>query len=198
MSNVKLSAAELALAGNAAILLTKNHIISQVYELFGGLATAYLEEAGKRHLPAVITAASPKISRGENYLGLPWVMLDYPRSFAGDDIFSIRTMFWWGHHFGLFIFLKGSWLTKETIDAIAELPVGEEWWLCSNTDPWQHHFEPGNMIETVRLTADQVKAQVAYCGFAKLAKKIPIERWESVATFMTGNFEKMLSTAAGQ
>ena len=32
-------------------------------------------------LPGDIAAIAPKIARGENYLGLPYVMLDYPRYF---------------------------------------------------------------------------------------------------------------------
>ena len=41
-------------------------------------------------LPAEMLFHSPKISKGENYKGLPYVMLDYPRCFGKTDIFAIR------------------------------------------------------------------------------------------------------------
>ena len=195
MSNVKLSDAELALACDANVLLTKNSIIHKVYDMFGSLSKTYTEETVRRQLPGDILKSSPKISRGENYLGLPWVMLDYPRYFSGHNIFSIRTMFWWGNYFSQFIFLKGEFLPENIIERITEPSTGEQWFLCIGTDPWQHHFEATNMLGIATLTPQQINDQIRQCGFLKLGTKIPIERWESVENFMHTNFIKFLATA---
>ncbi len=79
MANVKLSKDELELVTNAELILTKNRIIQKVYELFGELSIAYRELS--KDLDEDLLHIPPKISKGENYLGLPWVMLDYPRNF---------------------------------------------------------------------------------------------------------------------
>ena len=66
------------------------------------------EYAGVGAGPAAdsLEPASAKISKGEN-MGLPWVMLDYPRLFGQEDVLAIRTMFWWGHCFSVTLHLKG-------------------------------------------------------------------------------------------
>ena len=68
------------------LLDTKNH-----------LDTAY--HLTPLAIPRGENAYSGKISRGENYRGLPYLILDYPAYFSQKDIFAFRTMFWWGHFF---------------------------------------------------------------------------------------------------
>jgi len=50
----------------------------------------------------------PKISKGERYGGLPWLMLDFPRYFVGDNHFAIRLFVWWGKFAGLYWHTAGS------------------------------------------------------------------------------------------
>src|SRR5688572_11448321 len=110
MSETKLtlSPVELRLATDAEILLTKNAIIDKAKQLFN-----LLQDKQERYLTAqfnlgkTIVDTSPKISRGENYRGLPYVVLDYPRIFEKDNIAAIRTMFWWGHFFSMTLHLSG-------------------------------------------------------------------------------------------
>ena len=91
VAKIQLSAEELSLVQNAGWLLTKNTIIEKVYALFGDIAHLSLSRfSGMRDNlnanPAILLSEvlipSPKISRGENYGGLPWVMLDYPMRVA--------------------------------------------------------------------------------------------------------------------
>ncbi len=192
MSNVKLSAAELALACNADVLLTKNSIINKVYELFGQLSEVYSNKIEAFDIAGEVKKNSPKISKGENYQGLPWVMLDYPRCFSGNNIFSIRTMFWWGNHFSFFVLLKGAYLPANIARRIIEITGTVDWYLCTSTDPWQHHFEEDNMVPVKQLTQPEAADIITQNGFLKLGTKIPIERWESVENFMEENFIKMI------
>jgi hypothetical protein len=192
MTNVKLSAAELALACNADILLTKNSIINKVYELFGHLSEVYNTKIEACDIAGEVKKKSPKISKGENYQGLPWVMLDYPRYFSGNNIFSIRTMFWWGNHFSFFILLKGAYLPANIAKRIIEITDTDDWYLCTATDPWEHHFEEDNMIPVKQLTQPEAESIITQNSFLKLGTKIPIERWESVENFMEENFIKMI------
>ena len=89
---------------------------------------------------AGLPRSEPKISRGENYKGLPWVMLDYPRVFGKEDVFAIRTMFWWGHAFSVTLHLKGEWkrlflpVIIDRKDAFAA--AGFQWGVME--DEWEH------------------------------------------------------------
>jgi hypothetical protein len=113
-AKIQLSAEELSLVQNAGWLLTKNTIIEKVFALFGDVAHQMRDNfaAGEGIIPAEVLVPSPKISKGENYKGLPWVMLDYPRFFNREDAFAIRTMFWWGHFFSVTLHLKGAYLPQ--------------------------------------------------------------------------------------
>jgi hypothetical protein len=87
VAKIHLSEEELALVQNGAILLTKNNIIQKVYTLFGDLSATLRNryESNNFGFPEIINTY-PKIAKGENFQGLPYVMLDFPRLFGGDII----------------------------------------------------------------------------------------------------------------
>ena len=90
---LSLSADELELVCNKDWILTKKIVIDKVYFLMGEVSQKMQQcvDHNKSMLPAVVVESSPKISRGENYRGLPYVMLDYPRYFkANEDTESRR------------------------------------------------------------------------------------------------------------
>jgi hypothetical protein len=113
-AKVQLSAEEMRLVTDPAWILTKNSVIGKVVGMFAELAEIL------RLPPRTLLGADrrapgsggtePKISKGENYKGLPWVMLDYPRVFGKEDVCAIRTFFWWGHAFSVTLHLKGEYM----------------------------------------------------------------------------------------
>lgn len=99
-AKIRLSAPEMELVKDAGWILTKNGILEKVSHLLGSIQQSYqLQLQQVSSLPPEILASAPKISRGENYKGLPWLVLDYPRCFGQQDVFAMRTMFWWGPFF---------------------------------------------------------------------------------------------------
>ncbi|HEY6901247.1 MAG TPA: hypothetical protein VI233_11410, partial [Puia sp.] len=116
VAKLQLSSEETRLVMDSGVILTKNSIIKKTVGLFAGLADEYRTawapghagEAGEAGVPGA-QGASPKISKGENYKGLPYVMLDYPRLFGREDVLAIRTFFWWGHGFSVTLHLKGEY-----------------------------------------------------------------------------------------
>ncbi|MBK8087192.1 MAG: hypothetical protein IPK31_04125 [Chitinophagaceae bacterium] len=90
-ANVSLSAFEKQLVTDASWILTKNNIIQKLFVLFGELSETWQSNTVLQQLPSAINEIPPKISKGENYEGLPYVMLDYPRCFSKEDVFAIRT-----------------------------------------------------------------------------------------------------------
>ena len=108
-SKIQLSAEEMQLVSNSAWILTKHRIIEKVYRLFGDCAAemqVYLAER-KALLPGEVFRLPPKISKGEQYEALPYVVLDYPRFFTAEEVFAVRSFFWWGHYFSITLHLKG-------------------------------------------------------------------------------------------
>src|SRR4051812_8041543 len=108
MSKVQLSPEELRLVQNTEWILTKREIIKKIYDLFGEVHNVMRKEISENPdlFPQNIIGRSGKISKGENYRGLPYLILDYPASFERDNAFALRTMFWWGNFFSVTLHLS--------------------------------------------------------------------------------------------
>jgi hypothetical protein len=138
VSKVVLSPAELALAANPEVILTKNAVIDKVYSLFGGLASQYSQALVPDLLRREgIFDANAKISRGEKYEGMPWVMLDYPRAFNhAMGCLAIRTFFWWGHGFSIKSQFAGEWAYKAELSIKSNAGFLDTWQVGWTNDPW--------------------------------------------------------------
>lgn len=188
MTNVKLSQEEKDLVTNAGIILTKNRIIGKVYDLFGELSN--IPRSIISAAPAEAFIAPPKISRGENYQGLPWVMLDYPRGFSKADTFAIRCFFWWGNFFSVSLQLEGAYQAKYASALSNYRPSSGEWWVAVANDPWKHHFNADTYVPWTNAV------QLTQLPFLKLTKKIPLQEWDNVVAFYSNCFlqiQNMLS-----
>lgn len=181
-----LSPAEMKLITDASFILTKNSIINKVYTLFGNLSTAFKKNAVEQYLPEEVLNTNPKIYRGENYEGLPWVMLDYPRYFKNEDFFAIRTFFWWGNFFSITLQLKGKYKLK--FENLRNQFCEDDWFLCLNEDEWQHHFRENNYKPLSLVTAEEITA----LPFIKLAKKIPLGEWNNAEKFFLIYFKQLV------
>jgi len=53
-----------------------------------------------------------KIFKGDNYRMLPYVVLDYPKFYSKGDVFTFRTMLWWGHFYSSTLHIEGKSLRK--------------------------------------------------------------------------------------
>src|SRR5687768_17202202 len=142
-AKIHLSQEELELVQNAEWLLTKNRIIRKVCDMFGLLSEdiKMMSESYPISFPEIF-AASPKISKGENYLGLPYVMLDYPRCFGKLDTFAIRTMFWWGNFFSVTLHLKGKYKSNllPALQKNFSVLADRNFFISINEDEWRHDF----------------------------------------------------------
>lgn len=186
MANVTLSYAEMKLVTNASFILTKNSIINKVYALFGELSNTFKNIATQQYLPEEVLYTSPKIYRGENYEGLPWVMLDYPRYFKNEDFFAIRVFFWWGNFFSITLQLKGKY--KTTFQNSFSNIGNDDWFLCLNENEWQHHFREDN-YKPLALVSE---IELNNLSFIKLAKKIPLTEWNNAEDFFLIYFKQLV------
>ncbi|MBX9782341.1 MAG: hypothetical protein K2X48_03510 [Chitinophagaceae bacterium] len=139
-AKISLSAFELQLVSDAGIILTKNNIIQKVYELFGKVSDAYQKQLLNARLPKEAMALSPKISKGENYKGLPYVMLDYPRCFGKEDVFAVRSFFWWGNYFSSVLQLKGMYKAAYELKIMNAISNGQlnGYYINNSNEEWNH------------------------------------------------------------
>lgn len=197
-AKIQLSAEELSLVQNAGWLLTKNTIIEKVYALFGDIAHGVRGQctATPCFLPPAVLEPSPKISKGENYKGLPWVMLDYPRFFNRQDTFAIRTMFWWGHFFSVTLHLKGVYKEKYQQQLLNNLPLlkTHPFYLCISGEEWRHEFEEDNYTPLTQLNSSDVERILLANNFCKLSAKISLPQWNQSKALLLDLYETIFTT----
>ena len=172
-AKVRLSAEEMRLVRDPAWILTKNSVMGKVVAMFGELSGGWKE---------------PKISKGENYKGLPWVMLDYPRVFGKEDVYAIRTFFLWGHAFSVTLHLKGIY-REQFLPAIlarrAELAAAG-FGIGISDDEWAHEhtqetYAPslGEMGAVNGLTGvGAVNGLPGIRPWVKLSARVGFEHWD--------------------
>lgn len=122
--------------------------------------------------PTGTDVAVGKITKGENYRGLPYVIADYPRLFTPESVMAYRILFWWGHYFSCTWHLSGPAL--ETFYPVLKkkwpLELPTEALLAIAGDEWQHALEAPvyQPVEKVVLPGDTP-------AFFKIALSLPLE-----------------------
>ena len=197
-ANVKLSKSELIFVCDEHIILTKNKITEKVYSLFGLLSSDFSLIISEKHrnIPEDILLNSAKIYRGEQYKGLPYIMLDYPRCFTRDSAFAIRCFFWWGNFFSITLHLSGKYAAQFGSVLINHLREAEysEWYLCINESQWEQNFEMDKYIAAdIFFKSGYEQDTIGKKGFIKIAKKIPLHNWEESFDFFTSCYDEILT-----
>jgi hypothetical protein len=194
-AKIGLSEEEVNLVTDAGVILTKNAIIDKVYQLFGNLST----ELQVRIKPIAkdlddVMDIPPKISRGESYLELPYVILDYPRYFRPHDIFAIRTMFWWGNFFSMTLHLKGNFREnyhQRIIEKFREIS-DQGFFAGIGTDEWEHHFGEDNYISVEMIEADEWQTLYNSRDFTKIALKFQVSDFNKMEEILPEAFDKII------
>lgn len=186
MANVELSNEETSVFQNADFLLTKNIIFKKMQKALGEIANEYQMMVGKGNVNVLIANTSPKISKGEQYEGLPYLMLDYPRIFSQTDTFAIRSFFWWGKYFSISLLLTGK-SQERWENYLLQHPAIQDWHLDTSETPWTHKWE----IKTSPKVADLDRQNYIRKDFFKLSKQIPLSEWQDMARFFVTSFREL-------
>lgn len=199
-SKLMLSDEEQQLVNNPGWILTKRIIIDKVNNLLGYLAENQKEviEKEKDWLPTAVVQSTPKIAKGENYLQLPYVLLDNPRCFEGDNIFTVRTMFWWGNFFSITLHVSGTYKNMFQQKIMENLvSAKQDIFICIHENQWHHHFEADNYINAKLLSVNELTAIISTKQFVKLAVKFPLHEWNNVTALLDECFNEMIEMLKG-
>lgn len=191
---IQLSPEESELVQNTQWLLAKHIIIKKVYTLFGELNEVFRKEAEPFHylFPENFKSQSGKISQGNNYQLLPYVILDYPAFFWKERVLAIRTLFWWGNFFSVTLHLSGMQKNKLTShsNTLSYLQK-HNFYICVNDDEWQHHYEEKNYQPARAITLHQLDG-IINKNFIKVSKKLSISEWQASEEFIINAFREIL------
>ena len=195
-AKIRLSQTEMQLVTNAELILTKNAILKKVSQLLGNLQVKQQQYVTLQamQLPGKVTGTIPKISKGEQYQGLPYLILDYPRLFEHENIFAVRTMFWWGHFFSVTLHLSGIYKEASEEKLIAKYEALKEkgYYCYINKDQWEHHFENDNYVLLSELNKNDFEKAIRENPFVKLANKIALQQWDDADEILLRFFREII------
>ena len=192
VTKIRLSKLEKELIENKEWILTKHTIINKVYKLFGELNEIYKQVSAEEQVfPELYKNAGGKISRGENYEGLPYVMLDYPALFSKENIFAIRTLFWWGNFFSITLHVSGEKYTlKGDFSKLLNYLQENDFFVCVNEKEWHHSFELSNYVRARGLDQKKLE-QISSKNFFKISKNIELNKWNEAPQFLEKSFREI-------
>ena len=193
VSKIHLSSAETELMQNAEIILTKNRVLEKMRSLLEEVQEKQIEFVRSNRLNNEIFKTSSKISKGENYLGLPYLILDYPRFSFENNFFFIRTMFWWGNFFSCTLHLAGN--SKEMYqDKIANSFLQlQDLFISVSDDQWIHHLKESDYRKVDSMTKGQFEESLKSLNHIKIAGKHSLTEWQDAPSELFKSWKLFLS-----
>lgn len=190
-SKLVFSAGETVFLENREWILTKHRLMRRIGEAFGEIA-AQLQQSWQpvQAIMPELLAAGPKISTGERYDDMPWIMLDFPRKLTGDNgFFALRTFFWWGHYFSIQWIVSGSYhyhfSQKFKLNPL-ELPQTDHKWLAGvTTDPWNSRL-PQENLQTLEVPLLSELPPLNLNGYFKLCIRFDLNSFTAMEVACTG------------
>jgi hypothetical protein len=100
---------EIRLIREKELFLHKPGIMKKANESLESLKNKLIAQLAKdgRNYPEGSDLIKGQIAKGENHNGFPFISLDMPQKFSKTEMFTFRTLFWWGHYLGFSLILKG-------------------------------------------------------------------------------------------
>lgn len=192
-SKLSLSREELGVLNEAEFFRQKRMVTEKIMAMLNEVKLAIAKTPAFRSasFPDGTDISNGKISRGENYLGLPYLILDFPRKFAKDDIAAFRTMVWWGRHFS-FTFLKSVHGDAEAMKTARRLQLlrNKSVWMCINASAWHHHFGDDNYQRLVLIPQQKRLELIRQAGFVKVSEKYSLNRISRMADYAAESFTR--------
>ncbi len=202
-----LSPEEAAFVADPGWILMKNRIIARTVAFFAELGASMQNRDIPGNRPnqpggdgvagevlREIRQTPPRISKGENYRGLPYVVLDYPRRFGREDVFAIRTLFWWGNYFSVTLHLKGRYkdmfvtVIRERLSTLA----GAGFHIGISDDEWRHELEEDNYRALAGLDGGSLDRIFSGKGFLKLSAKCGLHHGEATGSILLQLYDTVM------
>jgi len=126
-------------------------------------------------LPPGTDIEKGQIARGENHHGFPFLSLDIPQNFSKTEMYTYRTLFWWGHYLGFSLILKGDKLKTyfQRLSDTCNDPSFQDVYLSLAPTPWE--WRPDEKYFT------RVSNQKVWTDKSNLLDHMKIMRFYSIA-----------------
>lgn len=136
-----------------------------------------------------------KISAGENYLNLPYLILDFPKISGPNFPFVFRTLFWWGKPISCQVLVRNN-LYNNTIDKLLYLSHPNTLVLVGD-NLWENDFSSQHFKSVAELS-DIEKAALTAKTYVKLVHTFDMKKPDNLFEEAIGfyeNYKELLLTS---
>ncbi len=156
----------------------KPGIMKKAEELLTELKEVLVEEMERSNLivPPETDVTQGQIARGENYKGFPFISLDMPQRFSKTEMFTFRTVFWWGHCLVFSFILKGGFVPSycENIITRKDQSSFKGIYLAIGPNPFEWELNDENYRLVAELSDANIRSTIQGRKFMKLASFISL------------------------
>ena len=170
---------ELRLVNHVEVFQTKPTILKKVEQRLITLQKALEQEITRisLDLPDGLNLVKNQIARGENHNGFPYLSLDYPQNFSKTEMFTMRTLFWWGHYLGFSLILKGKKLSiyLERLIENRHEKAYKNIHVSLAPDPWEWEITDENFLLVSQLESEDLKKIFGPLGYLKIIRVFSVK-----------------------
>lgn len=178
MKNSFWSPQEIELINVVNVFELKPLIMKKAESYLNELKTALVGEAvaDVKHFPPGTDIAKGQVARGENHEGFPFISLDMPQKFSKTEMFTYRTLFWWGHYLGFSFILKGEALPGYLDRMLAgkDRPASANIFFACNESPWVWGWTEENFKNLSKTPEDEIRRIVGEIQYIKMCRFFPL------------------------
>lgn len=187
-STIKLTKHELNFARNTSYPLAKHQIVQKVSQLFQHLGQKLVHDFGNQTL---FQSSEYKITRGENYRLMPYLVLDFPRISGKNFPITCRTFFWWGHYFSCTIMVQTVLIDLDTTAEL--LAFSRKTRLLVGDDLWEQDLNSAVYTKLNKLSPAEIKPILEQQEYLKIVTKIALNDYDNLEELATKAYGQMLS-----
>ena len=176
---------------NSSFFFVKQEVTKKILHLFGKLEKELMKKVNGHsfflsHEPGI--RDNGKISRGENYRCMPYLLLDCPRIFTTESVFAFRSMFLWGNEFSFTLHLQGKALETvrhKMMQHISSLQH-QNFFFCVHETPWEYFFDEMNFKSLDAMLAkerDELDQLIRTKNFIKLSRKLELSEYDQAISY---------------
>lgn len=172
---------ELVLIRDAQFFRTKAVVMTKVRALLDGLYDNLRKEMAEASLlaPPDFDPTKHQFVKGEHLEHCPYQYLDYPKYFAGGTAFTLRSLFWWGHHVVHALLLEGPLLKTYKRNLINRFHsvAGQGLEISLAPSFWEWNRGEGYTLPITHDRKTQIGAIIAERSSLKISRCIPLDQF---------------------
>lgn len=169
---------EIEMLNHVEVFLHKPAIMKKGEHFLNTFGEEMIRELARSKVtfPAETKLTKTQLARGENNNGFPFLSLDIPQMFSKTEMFTYRTLFWWGHYLGFSLILKGQHLPRYTNKLIASKNnlAGSNIYLAISPTPWEWNLDGQNYKKIDDLSGDEIQSLIETIEHIKIIRVFPM------------------------